>query len=151
MDANFDERTVAGFLVERYPPGATIGQVRAGAERLASAIELIRGTGVAITYVGAVWVPDDDTIFYALVADSTETVQDAIRRAGTPVDRINHAHFVTPATPRGPPPVHPRNTAKPGDDHNDQSQGRAMNEDPMITDGVEPCHSPPNIAKGNER
>ena len=98
MDAPFDEHTRAGFLIERYPPETTIDQVRAGAEHLASAVELIRGTGVAITYVGAVWVPDDDTIFYALVADSTETVYDAIRRAGTPVDRMTPAHFVTPAT-----------------------------------------------------
>jgi hypothetical protein len=121
MDAKFDEHTRAGFLVERYPPGATIDQVRAGAERLASAIERLRGTGVAISYVGAVWVPDDDTIFDALVTDSTATVYDAVRRAGTPVDRINHAYFVTPATTRGPPPVHPRNTANPGDDHDRQT------------------------------
>jgi hypothetical protein len=121
MDANFDERTVAGFLVERYPPGATIGQVRAGAERLASAIELIRGTGVAITYVGAVWVPDDDTIFDALVADSTATVYDAVRRAGTAVDRINHAYFVTPATHAGPHPLTPASPPIPGDGHDRQS------------------------------
>jgi hypothetical protein len=121
MDAKFDEHTRAGFLVERYPPGATIDQVRAGAERLASAIERLRGTGVAISYVGAVWVPDDDTIFDALVTDSTATVYDAVRRAGTPVDRINHAYFVTPATTRGPPPVHPRNAANPGDDHDRQT------------------------------
>jgi hypothetical protein len=121
MDANFDEHTRAGFLAERYPPGATIDQVRAGAERLASAIERLRGTGVAISYVGAVWVPDDDTIFDALVTDSTATVYDAVRRAGTPVDRINHAYFVTPATTRGPPSVHPRNAANPGDDHDRQT------------------------------
>jgi hypothetical protein len=121
MDANIDEHTRAGFLVERYPPGATIGQVRAGAQRLASAIELIRGTGVATTYIGAVWVPDDDTIFDALVADSTATVYDAVRRAGTPVDRINHAYFVTPATTRAPS-VNPRITAKPDDGHDRQSR-----------------------------
>jgi hypothetical protein len=105
MDANFDEHTRAGFLIERYPPGATINQVRAGAKHLASAVELIRGAGVAITYVGAVWVPDDDTIFDALVTDSTDTVYDALRRAGTPVDRINHAYFISPAASRRPPPV----------------------------------------------
>ena len=151
MDAHFDEHTRAGFLIERYPPETTIDQVRAGAEHLASAIELIRGTGVAITYVGAVWVPDDDTIFYALVADSTETVYDAIRRAGTPVDRMNPAYFVTPATQRTLPPMLPRDTAKPGDDHNRQLPRLTMNEVPMNTDGAEPCHSPPKIAKGNER
>jgi hypothetical protein len=121
MDTDFDEHTRAGFLIERYPPGTTIDQVRAGAERLASAIEQIRGTGVAITYVGAVWVPDDDTIFDALVVDSTATVYDAVRRAGTPVDRINHAYFVTPATTRVARPVHPRVTANPGDDHDRRS------------------------------
>jgi hypothetical protein len=121
MDADFDEHTRAGFLIERYPPGTTINQVRAGAEHLASAVELIRGAGVAITYVGAVWVPDDDTIFDALVTDSTETVYDAVRRAGTPVDRINHAYFVTPASTRRPPPAHPRVTANPGSDHDRQS------------------------------
>jgi len=104
MDANFDEHTRAGFLIERYPPGTTFDQVRASAERLASAIDLLRGTGVACTYVGAVWVPDDDTIFDAVVADSTATVYNAVRRAGTPVDRINHAYFVTPVTTRGPHP-----------------------------------------------
>jgi hypothetical protein len=107
MDANVDQHTRAGFLIERYPPGTTIDQVRAGAEHLASAVELIRGAGVAITYVGAVWVPDDDTIFDALVADSTETVCEALQRAGTPVDRINHAYFVTPAITRGPHPSTP--------------------------------------------
>jgi hypothetical protein len=55
-----DEHTQAGFLIERYPPGTTLDQVRAGAEPLASAIELIRRSQVAITYAGAVWVPDDD-------------------------------------------------------------------------------------------
>jgi hypothetical protein len=110
MDTNRDEHTRAGFLIERYPPGTTIDQVNASAERLASAVELIRDTGVAITYVGAVWVPDDDTVFDALVADSTETVHDALQRAGTPVDRINHAYFVTPATtPASPPSKRSRN------------------------------------------
>ena len=107
MDANFDEHTRAGFLIERYPPGTTIDQVKAGAERLASAIDLLRGSGVAISYAGAVWVPDDDTIFDALVADSTTAVYDAVRRAGTPVDRINHAYFVTPVTTHGPHPSTP--------------------------------------------
>jgi hypothetical protein len=124
MDANIDEHTRAGFLFERYPPGATIGKVRAGAQRLASAIELIRGTGVAITYIGAVWVPDDDTIFDALVADSTATVHDAVRRAGTPVDRINHAYFVTPATTRGAPSVNPGISANPGDGHRQSRRAR---------------------------
>ena len=122
MAANFDENTRAGFLIERYPPETTIEQVRAGAEHLASAVELLRGAGAAITYIGAVWVPDDDTVFDALVADSAETVHDALQRAGAPVDRINHAYFVTPAITRGPPPVHTRVSADPGDDHDRQSQ-----------------------------
>ena len=151
MDAPFDEHTRAGFLIERYPPEITIDQVRAGAEHLASAVELIRGTGVAITYVGAVWVPDDDTIFYALVADSTETVYDAIRRAGTPVDRMTPAHFVPPATQRTLPPILSRNTADARGRSQPPLPRRAMNELPMNTDGAEPCHSPSNIARGNER
>jgi hypothetical protein len=149
MDTDFDEHTRAGFLIERYPPATTIDQVRAGAEHLAAAIEQIRGAGVAITYVGAVWVPDDDTIFDALVADSTEIVHDALRRAGTPVDRINHAYFVTPATTRGP---HPRKPASPPSQATITTVSpRGRDEGfPMCTGGSEACNSSQEIANGSE-
>jgi hypothetical protein len=149
MDANFDQHTRAGFLIERYPPGATIDQVRAGAERLTSAIDQLRSTGVAITYVGSVWIPDDDTIFDALVTDSTTTVYDAIGRAGTPVDRINHAYFVTPDTTRGPhptaasPPSHEAITADSSTPRDDQVPG-AVSQRRAVP-------QPDDPAKGSER
>ena len=148
MAANFDENTRAGFLIERYPPETTIEQVRAGAEHLASAVELIRGAGAAISYIGAVWVPDDDTVFDALVADSAETVYDALQRAGTPVDRINHAYLVTPATTRRPPSTPasaPTQATITTVNPNARDDGI-----PMCTGGAETCHSSQDIAKGSE-
>ena len=97
-DDVFPRRMVA-YLVERYLPGTSFEQVRAGAERLADAADQIaRGGGGSATYLGSLFVPADEAILDIILAPSADDVARIGEQAGTIAARVSEALLVAPST-----------------------------------------------------
>jgi ubiquinone/menaquinone biosynthesis C-methylase UbiE len=76
------------FLVELYVPQADGAAVerKARSARLA-ALELTR-EGRSVQYVRSIFVPEDETCFLLVEADTAEAVQEAATRAAVPFERV---------------------------------------------------------------
>ncbi len=96
-DDVFPRRMVA-YLVERYLPGTSFEQVRAGAERLAAAADQIARRGGAATYLGSLFVPADEAILDIILAPSADDVARIGEQAGTIAARVSEALLIAPST-----------------------------------------------------
>ena len=76
------------YLVERYLPGATDGQLDEAGERLAAAAERLAAEGVDVRYVGSTFVPEEESCFCRFESACLEEVERACVRAGVPFARI---------------------------------------------------------------
>jgi hypothetical protein len=83
-------RAVHGYLVERYWPGVSAGEVREACLRLTAT------DGPATTFLGAVVVPGDETVFFKFTADSGAGVIAACVSAGVRCDRLVAAEYWEP-------------------------------------------------------
>jgi hypothetical protein len=92
------------FLAERYRAGTSHAAARreSAAARLA-AIELSR-EGRAVTLIGSLLVPEDETIFSLFGASSPDDVAAVGERTDQPYDRISVGVPVTPPRARGETP-----------------------------------------------
>jgi hypothetical protein len=76
------------FLVERYLPGATQDEAASAAERVAEATEQMAAEGIPIRYLGATFIPADETCFHEFEASSPDVVEWVNERANAPFGRI---------------------------------------------------------------
>jgi Protein of unknown function (DUF4242) len=76
------------YLVERYLPGATRNDADAVAEQVEAATAQIAAEGISVRYLGATFIPADETCFYEFEAPTREAVEWANERANVPFARV---------------------------------------------------------------
>jgi hypothetical protein len=76
------------YLVETYQPTSPSVDVQGTAGRLQEAVEGLACLGVAIRYLRATVVPDDETCFHLVEASGIAAVEEACRRAGLDRARV---------------------------------------------------------------
>jgi hypothetical protein len=84
---------VDGYLVERYWAGVSRAEVRDACQRFAAT------DGPSTTFLGAVVVPGDETVFFQFTAVSGAAVSAACASAGVRCDRLVAADFWAPSVP----------------------------------------------------
>ena len=84
-------RSVAGvevFIVERYLPGATDGQLREETDRLTSAARNMTADGTQITFLGSTFVAAEEYCFCRFESGSAADVERACELAGVSYARV---------------------------------------------------------------
>lgn len=77
------------FLVEAYTPAnSTIDDIEARARRAAAQLS---ASGTPVRYTRPIFVPEDETCFYLLEAESRHAATEALRRAGVSPQRVTEA------------------------------------------------------------
>ena len=76
------------YLVERYLPGATDGQLEEAGKRLAAAAEHLAAAGIEVRYVGSSFVPEEESCFCRFEGASPAEVERACVQGGVPFARI---------------------------------------------------------------
>lgn len=76
------------YLVERYVPGWSEAELRAGLRRAQLACAELEAQGAAIRYVGSIFLALEEACFCRFDGDSREIVAAASERAGLPFARI---------------------------------------------------------------
>ena len=76
------------YLVERYLPGIPYPAFAEAVERAASAAAEMTDQGVAVRYLGSVYVPDEECSFCSFEAGDADAVSEANRRADAPFWRV---------------------------------------------------------------
>jgi len=98
---------MARYLAELYLSKTGSDGLREAAARARSAAQELTLEGIPVRYVRALFLGEDETCFHLYEAASVESVQEAARRAGIPVERVVEAVEIAPgrATPpaRRPP------------------------------------------------
>jgi hypothetical protein len=84
---------VEGYLAERYWAGASGAEVRDACQRVAAT------DSPATTFLGAVVVPGDETVFFHFTAVSGAAVSAACASVGVRCDRLVAAEFWAPSVP----------------------------------------------------
>ena len=84
------------YLVEVYVPRNGADGAREAAARCRETAERLSGEGLAVRYVRAIFLPEDETCFHVIEAVSEEAVRAAIERAGFPSPRIVQAVGMQP-------------------------------------------------------
>lgn len=76
------------FLVEAFSPATRDDVSSRAAARVRDTCADLRATGIEITYLGVLVVPDDELAFHVFAAADAGTALDASRRAGLRVERV---------------------------------------------------------------
>ena len=84
------------YLVERYLPGATDGQLEEAGKRLAAAAEHLAAAGIEVRYVGSSFVPEEESCFCRFEGASADAVRRACEQAGISFARIVEARDFSP-------------------------------------------------------
>jgi hypothetical protein len=79
------------FMVELYAPKADRAPVAAWAERLNGAAAELTADGRPVRLLRSILVPEDETCFLLVEADSAETAQEAATRAALRFERVAEA------------------------------------------------------------
>jgi hypothetical protein len=79
---------VKKYLVERYLPGVTDGQLDETGERLAAAAERLAAGGAEVRYVGSTFVPEEESCFCRFESAGLDEVERACVQAGVSFARI---------------------------------------------------------------
>jgi hypothetical protein len=85
------------YLVERYLPGITAGELEDASARLADTADALAAEGFGVRYVGSTYVPKEESCFCRFEASSREAVRRVCERARLPFARI---HVVRSFPPR---------------------------------------------------
>ena len=83
-----EPRPETRFVVERYAPGVSVADVRAGERRLRRAIAKSAADGRSIRYLGSIVIDAEDTVIAVFEARSLEDVSDVQIAARVGFDRI---------------------------------------------------------------
>ena len=73
---------MATYLVECYLPRPRARAVPDAARRVGLAAERLSSDGVAVRYLRMTFLPEDETCFHLLEAESSDAVEEVGRRAG---------------------------------------------------------------------
>lgn len=79
---------MAGFLVEAYVARTDGAAFELAAERSRLAARALRREGTRVRCVRSIFVPEDETCFLLVEADTVETVHEAATRAAVPFERV---------------------------------------------------------------
>lgn len=79
---------VKKFMVERYLPGVTTGQLDESSARLAAAARELAADGVGVRYLGSTFVPEEESCFSRFEGGDGAAVRDVCERAGIAFARI---------------------------------------------------------------
>ena len=92
------------FLVERYLPGIEPAQVRNATMRLAATTATLAARGVEVRYLGASYIPGEESCFCRFESSCIENVRRACDDSSFRYDRILQTEELTePAVQREPP------------------------------------------------
>lgn len=83
------------YLVERYWPGVTTGQLREALEQGRRVMEEMSGQGHNIRDISCTLLPGEEVVFSVYEGPSATAVQQLNERAGIPFSRIVEAIVVT--------------------------------------------------------
>jgi hypothetical protein len=86
------------YMVERYLPGITTGQLDAASARLAAAAATLAAQGVEVRYVGSTFIPEEESCFCRFESANAKAVRLACEQAGIPFARIVETHDFSPKT-----------------------------------------------------
>ena len=100
---------VAEFVVEFYVSRADTDAVGRGAESVRIAAGELTREGTPVRYPRSIFLPEDETCFFLLVAGSVSAVRETVRRAALPFDRVTE----TIAEPHSPAATESRAQAAP--------------------------------------
>jgi uncharacterized protein DUF4242 len=76
------------YLVERYLPDVTDGQLDEAGERLAAAADRLAADGLEVRYVGLTFVPEEESCFCRFESADADGVELVCEEAGLPFARI---------------------------------------------------------------
>jgi hypothetical protein len=79
------------YVVETYQSRARTGQREQLSRRARAAVESLSRQGVAVRYVRAVLLPEDEMWFLFLEASTADVVVEVARRARLPFERVVEA------------------------------------------------------------
>jgi hypothetical protein len=88
---------VKKYLVERYLPDITAGQLDEASERLAAAARGLAAQGVEVRYIGSTFVPEEESCFCRFEGAAADDVRCACEQAGVPFARIVETHDFSPS------------------------------------------------------
>jgi SAM-dependent methyltransferase len=92
---------MAEYLVEIYVARSDHDAARRHAERVEAAGVEISRAGRPVQCLRSIFVPEDETCFLLLEADSAEVAADVVRRAGLRHEHVSEADSVLTTTPNG--------------------------------------------------
>ena len=87
------------YLVEVYAPRSAADEARSAGYRARTAAEALARDSIAIRYIRATFLPDDETCFHVFEAPSTEVVTQVATRAG--LGRTRVIEIVDASDPNG--------------------------------------------------
>ena len=87
------------YLVERYLPGLSEADVRAGLSRANAACAELRAAGTEIRYLGSIFLPLEEACFCRLDGDRPEAVVEVHERAQLAFARITPGVAIGPDEP----------------------------------------------------
>ena len=79
------------FLIEVFTPRASSGELATAERRARSAARRLSGADVAVRYVRATYIPEDEICFFVFDAPSREDAALVARRAGLEPIRVVEA------------------------------------------------------------
>ena len=87
------------YLVERYLPGLSEAEVRAGLARAQSACAELCTAGIEVRYLGSIFLPLEEACFCRFDGDRQEAVAEVNERAQLPFARITAGVAIAPGAP----------------------------------------------------
>lgn len=82
---------MTGYLVELYLSRFAAGELAVAAERVRDSAERLTRAGTSVEFVRTIFVPDDETCFYLLEAESAAAAERAARGAELDYERVVEA------------------------------------------------------------
>lgn len=89
------------YLVERYLPGLSEAEVRAGLARAAAACAELRSEGTEVRYLGSIFLPLEEACFCRFDGSRPEAVVEVNQRAQLAFARITTGIAIGPEEPEG--------------------------------------------------
>ena len=86
------------YLVERYLPSVTDGQLDDASTRLAAAAIELAAEGVDVRYIGSTFIPEEESCLCRFEASNANAVRRACARAGVELARIVQTRDIPPRT-----------------------------------------------------
>jgi hypothetical protein len=80
------------YLVERYLPGITAGQLDEASAQLAAAALQLAAQGAGVRYLGSTFIPEEESCFCRFEGTSAADVRRACEQAGVTFARIVETH-----------------------------------------------------------